>query len=71
MASDINKKPTSDFQFITAVAMFGQLLRESDFKGNATYAKVIELANNGIGTDVHGYRREFVRLVESVNQLVK
>ena len=71
MASDINKKPTSDFQFITAVAMFGQLLRESDFKGNATYAKVIELANNGIGTDAHGYRREFVRLVESVNQLVK
>ncbi len=71
LASDINKKPTSDFQFITAVAMFGQLLRESDFKGDATYAKVIELANNGVGTDAHGYRREFVRLVESVNQLVK
>jgi len=71
LASDINKKPTSDFQFITAVAMFGQLLRESDFKGDATYAKVIELANYGIGTDAHGYRREFVRLVESVNQLSK
>ncbi|MEI6752425.1 MAG: von Willebrand factor type A domain-containing protein [Paludibacter sp.] len=71
LAGDINKKPTADFQFIAAVAMFGQLLRKSDFKGNATYAKVIELANNGIGTDAHGYRREFVRLVESVNQLVK
>ena len=71
LAGDINKKPTADFQFIAAVAMFGQLLRESDFKANATYSKVIELANNGIGTDAHGYRREFVRLVESVNQLAK
>jgi Ca-activated chloride channel family protein len=51
--------------------MFGQLLRESDFKGNSSYDKVIELANNGIGADTHGYRKEFVRLVESVNQLDK
>lgn len=71
LAGDINKKPSSDFKFIMAVSMFGQLLRESDFKGNSSFDKVIELANNGIGTDSHGYRREFVRLVESVNQLEK
>ncbi|ADQ80424.1 von Willebrand factor type A [Paludibacter propionicigenes WB4] len=71
LMSDINKKPSSDFKFIMAVSMFGQLLRESDFKGNSSYDKVIELANNGIGNDTHGYRREFVRLVESVNQLDK
>lgn len=71
LMSDINKKPSADFKFIMAVSMFGQLLRESDFKGNSSYDKVIELANNGIGTDPHGYRREFVRLVESVNQLDK
>jgi len=71
LMSDINKKPSADFKFIMAVSMFGQLLRESDFKGNSSYDKVIELANNGIGTDTHGYRREFVRLVESVNQLDK
>lgn len=71
LAGDINKKPSSDFKFIMAVSMFGQLLRESDFKGNSSFDKVIELANDGIGTDSHGYRREFVRLVESVNQLEK
>jgi Ca-activated chloride channel family protein len=71
LAGDINKNPSSDFKFIMAVSMFGQLLRESDFKGSSSYNKVIELANNGIGTDSHGYRREFVRLVESVNQLEK
>ncbi len=51
--------------------MFGQLLRVSDFKDDANYEKVLALANNGLGTDNHGYRREFVRLVESVNQLAK
>jgi len=71
LMSDINKKPSFDFKFIMAVSMFGQLLRESDFKGNSSYDKVIELANNGIGADPHGYRREFMRLVESVNQLDK
>lgn len=71
LAGDINKNPSSDFKFIMAVSMFGQLLRESDFKGNSSFDKVIELANNGIGTDSHGYRREFVRLVEAVNQLEK
>jgi len=71
LANDINKKPTDDFQFVMAVSMFGQLLRSSDFKGDSSYPKVIELANRGIGPDTHGYRREFVRLVESVNQLTK
>ena len=53
------------------MAMFGQLLRDSDFKGTATYAKVIELARNGLVNDQNGYRREFVRLAESVNQMEK
>jgi Ca-activated chloride channel homolog len=71
MANDLTQKPSTDFQFVMAVSMFGQLLRQSDFKGESSYDKVLELANNGIGTDTHGYRHEFVRLVESVNQLAK
>ncbi len=35
---------SSDFRFASAVAMFGQLLRDSDFKGTADYDKVIKLA---------------------------
>ncbi len=60
-----------DLNFQMAVAMFGQLLRKSDFKGDATYEKVIELAKKGLDEDKHGYRREFIRLVESVAQLAK
>ena len=55
---------SSDFKFASAVAMFGQLLRNSDFKGDATYDKVIDCAEQGLGNDEKGYRREFVRLVE-------
>ena len=60
-----------DLNFQMAVAMFGQLLRKSDFQGDATYEKVIELAKKGLDEDKHGYRREFIRLVESVAQLAK
>ena len=56
---------SSDFRFASAVAMFGQLLRDSDFKGEATYDKVISLAKQGSDHDDKGYRREFVRLVEA------
>ncbi|THG53853.1 DUF3520 domain-containing protein, partial [Bacteroides faecichinchillae] len=55
---------SSDFKFASAVAMFGQLLRNSDFKGDATYDKVIDWAKQGLDNDEKGYRREFVRLVE-------
>jgi len=70
-ASAVSNTVSPDFNFIMAVSMFGQLLRESDFKGTCTYDKVIELAKNGFGTDEHGYRHEFVRLVEAVNQMEK
>ena len=73
VSSIINDVPaiSNDFKFALSVAMFGQLLRDSEFKGNATYSKVIDLAKEGLDNDEYGYRREFVRLVEAVNQLVK
>ena len=60
---------TDDFHFAASVAMFGQLLRDSEFKGTGTYKAVINLAEKGIGVDKQGYRREFVRLVQSIDGL--
>lgn len=71
LASNANANVSPDFNFVMAAAMFGQLLRDSDYKGDATYQKVVELARKGLGDDVNGYRREFVRLVEAVEQLSK
>jgi len=69
--SDKNKTPSADFTFASAVAMFGQLLRNSDFKGTSTYDDVISLARKGFGEDKQGYRHEFVRLAEAMKQLDK
>ena len=63
--------PSTDYAFAASVAMFGQLVRNSDFKGTATYDEVIALAKQGWNNDEHGYRREFVRLVESVKGMAR
>lgn len=60
---------SSDFRFAAAVAMFGQLLRDSDYKGDASYDRVISLAKQGLNSDEKGYRREFIRLVEAAKGL--
>jgi len=71
LLTDKNKTPSADFAFASAVAMFGQLLRNSDFKGTSTYDDVIMLARKGFGEDRLGYRHEFVRLAEAMKQLDK
>lgn len=71
LSSEVNQKASDELNFIMSVAMFGQLLRDSDFKGDATYGKVIDLARSGLNNDPNGYRREFLRLVEAVDQLEK
>jgi len=50
--------------FAAAVAQFGMLLRDSPFKGDATWADVIRLGRSHRGQDRDGYRAEFVRLAE-------
>ena len=56
---------TSDnFKFSAAVAAFGMMLRDSEFKGDASYESVLELARDGKGEDRFGYRAEFIQLVE-------
>jgi Ca-activated chloride channel family protein len=65
------EKTSENFRFATAVAQFGMLLRNSEFKGNATYDKVIHQANAAIGTDKEGYRTEFIKLVQSVHSLAR
>ena len=70
--TDMGKDNVSpDFRFASAVAMFAQLLKDSDFKGEATYDKVIETANKGLSLDPEGYRAEFVRLVQRAKGLNK
>jgi len=59
-------RATSDaFRFSAAVAQFGLLLRDSEHKAEASYPNVLALARGAKGADEHGYRAEFIRLVET------
>ncbi len=58
--------PNSQLQeagFATAVAAFGQRLRNSPHLGRFDYDQIIELAQKTRGSDDYGYRTEFVQLV--------
>lgn len=62
---------SDNFRWSAAVASFGMLLRESEFKGNATYALVKKWAGDAQGSDQQGYRAEFIKLVESMDLLAQ
>jgi secreted protein with Ig-like and vWFA domain len=60
---------STDFQFASAVASFGMLLRGSEHKGTGTYEAVLEIAESAKGPDKHGYRAEFVEMVRRAKAL--
>ena len=70
--SDLSFEDASEnFRFACSVAAFGMLLRDSEYKGSATYDLVIMWARNAKGKDPEGYRAEFVKLVEMAALLAK
>lgn len=56
-------RASADFKFASAVASFGMVLKDSAFKGTATFDSALELAQEGKGNDTHGYRAEFINLL--------
>ncbi len=61
--------PSQNFRFASAVAEFGLLLRDSQYKGTAGFDAVLERARGAKGADNDGYRAEFIRLVEHAQLL--
>lgn len=58
------KNASENLNWATAVAGFGMILRDSEFKGDLTFNQVIQLAKLSKGEDKFGYRAEFIQLVE-------
>lgn len=61
---------SEEFRFSAAVAEFGMLLRDSEFKAGATIEQVIQIAQSSRGTDEEGYRAEFIKLVKTADALI-
>ena len=63
-------KETSDnFRWSAAVAGFGMLLRDSDYKGYLTFSEIQKMAESAKGSDDEGYRVEFINLVQTCSLL--
>jgi Ca-activated chloride channel homolog len=58
-----------DLKFAAAVAEFGMLLRDSQFKGKGTFGAVIEWAQEGKGPDRAGYRAGFIEMARKAETL--
>jgi Ca-activated chloride channel family protein len=67
----VRKGRSTDFQFAAAVAAFGMLLRDSEYKGSATWADVRAWAASASAEDRRGYRKDFVELVARAERLTK
>jgi Ca-activated chloride channel family protein len=58
-----------DFRFAAAVASFGMILRDSPYKGTATFDSTLAIAEGSLGSDRSGYRREFMQLIQRARQI--
>ncbi|HET6881524.1 MAG TPA: YfbK domain-containing protein, partial [Pirellulales bacterium] len=63
-AGESYARASEDFRFASAVAAFGLMLRDSQYKGDLTYGAVAELAQAARGADENGYRAEMIELVK-------
>lgn len=62
---------SNNFRFAAAVAEFGMLLRQSEFKQEASYDQLIGIAENAKGKDKEGYRSEFIKLAKSAKLMAE
>ncbi len=63
------EKAENSSQFAIAVAEFGLLLKNSDYKKDASYKSVLRYAVLSKGQDNDGYRSEFINLVKTAKAL--
>lgn len=56
---------SENMRFATAVTAFGLIMRQSEYKGNASKQMVLDLTNGATSYDQYGYKKEFQELVSS------
>ena len=58
-----------NIQWSAAVAGFGMLLRDSEYKSELSYDQIIGMAKSSKGADEYGYRSEFIQLVRLASNI--
>ncbi|MDD2708864.1 MAG: von Willebrand factor type A domain-containing protein [Verrucomicrobiae bacterium] len=60
---------SEDFRFASGAAAFGQLLRDSKFKGVITFDSILQVAEQAKGEDLNRSRAAFLNLVRAAKKL--
>lgn len=63
------KEASENFRLAAAVAEFGMMLRNSEYKSKSSYEQALSLAKAAKGADEDGYRAELIELVKAAQQL--
>ena len=64
-----NSDNSVNFNFSAAVASYGLILRNSEYKGTSSFQEVLNLASKNIGDDKNGHRKEFIKLVKTAEAI--
>lgn len=60
---------SESMRFTAATASFGLLLRDSEYKGDTDYQKIISWVNSAKSYDPNGYREKFLELIKKAQSL--
>jgi Ca-activated chloride channel family protein len=71
VGNTVLEENSDNFLFAAAVAEYGLLIRESKYRSNASFNKVIARASRSRGNDKYGYRVEFIAMVEASRKLMQ
>ncbi|MBQ8301245.1 MAG: von Willebrand factor type A domain-containing protein [Clostridia bacterium] len=69
VGSEVTDTPSENFCFAAALAEFGMLMNESEYKGTADFDSIVNLALQGLGEDEFGFRTEFLHLADIARYL--
>lgn len=62
---------SQNLRLAAAVAQFGMLLRDSEYKGEGGYALITKLLNEAVQEDPEGYKNELLQLIKTASGLSK
>jgi len=58
----------TELRFAAGVAAYGMVLRDSKYKGSATYDMAIDLVGEGLSFDKYGYRSQLQELIRTAKE---
>ena len=61
---------SDNFRWSAAVAAWGMILRDSEYKGDADIKMVRRLAEGSTGPDLEGYRKDFLDMIKTSQKIL-